>query len=116
MNATHCPKCQSENIYQDGAFWVCPKCSNEWSESTESPSAAVATSTGVKDAFGNPLAAGDTVTLIKELRIKGSSSAIKIGTKVKNIKLDDAGDGHDISGKVDGYGSMYLKSEFVKKS
>jgi protein PhnA len=112
-----CPKCNSENIYVDGNMWVCPECSHEWSafatpESTNSePQPHV-----VKDAHGNILQDGDSVTVIKDLKIKGSSSVVKVGTKVKNIRLGDAGDGHDISCKIDGFGAMNLKSEFVKKA
>lgn len=112
-----CPQCHSENVYQDGNLWLCPECGHEWVQSAkaqteEAPSDAHV----IKDAFGNILNDGDTVTLIKELRIKGSNSAIKVGTKVKNIRLMDAGDGHDISCKIDGFGAMNLKSEFVKKA
>lgn len=114
---SNCPKCASENIYQDGVLWVCPECSNEWTASSlleEQKSSA--TNEGIKDAFGNILNNGDSVTVIKELRIKGSSSVVKVGTKVKNIRLMDADDGHDIACKIDGMGSINLKSEFVKKS
>ncbi len=113
---TTCPKCQSENIYQDGNLWVCPECSHEWSAlaykavETEKPA-----DTAIRDANGNALQDGDTVTVIKDLKIKGSSSVVKVGTKVKNIKLTEGADGHDISCKIDGFGAMNLKSEFVKK-
>lgn len=114
---THCPKCQSENIYEDGNLWICPECSHEWNaqdaaavETEEIPGVQV-----IKDANGNILQDGDTVTVIKDLKIKGSSSVVKVGTKVKNIRLTDAGDGHDISCKIDGFGAMNLKSEYVKK-
>lgn len=115
---TQCPKCQSENIYQDGNLWICPECSNEWSALTEKPSTidTPIEAPGIRDAFGNPLADGDSVTVIKELKIKGSSSVVKVGTKVKNIRLSDGQDGHDISCKIDGFGAMNLKSEFVKKA
>lgn len=119
MNAeSNCPKCHSENIYQDGNLWVCPECSHEWSPSevVSAGSEQNSDENVVKDAFGNILQDGDSVTVIKELRIKGSSSAVKVGTKVKNIRLSDAGDGHDISCKIDGFGAMNLKSEFVKKA
>lgn len=113
---TQCPKCSSENIYQDGNLWVCPECAHEWSAfagaTTESSEIA---DTSIKDAHGNILADGDTVTVIKDLKIKGSSSVVKGGTKVKNIRLTDGDDGHNISCKIDGFGSMNLKSEFVKK-
>ncbi|NUN04178.1 MAG: alkylphosphonate utilization protein [Bdellovibrio sp.] len=114
---THCPKCQSENIYEDGNLWVCPECSHEWNAQDAAP-AETEDAPGVqviKDANGNVLQDGDTVTVIKDLKIKGSSSVVKVGTKVKNIRLTDAGDGHDISCKIDGFGAMNLKSEYVKK-
>lgn len=117
-NATNCPKCSSENIYQDGNLWVCPECSHEWT-----PSASVAVDaapetqdTAIRDSNGVILANGDSVTVIKELRIKGSSSAVKVGTKVRNIRLVDGGDGHDIACKIEGIGSINLKSEFVRKA
>jgi protein PhnA len=112
-----CPKCGSENIYEDGNLWVCPECANEWSAHT--PTEAVADDNGprvFKDANGNILQDGDTVVVVKDLKIKGSSSVVKVGTKVKNIRLQDGGDGHDISCKIDGFGAMNLKSEFVKKA
>lgn len=116
-SGTNCPKCNSENIYADGNLWICPECSHEWSqfaakESTEAESQDHI----IKDAHGNVLNDGDSVTVIKELRVKGSSSAVKVGTKVKNIRLTDGGDGHNISCKIDGFGAMNLKSEFVKKA
>ena len=116
-NPTHCPKCKSENIYEDGNLWICPECSHEWTPSIAIAEEAVETQDNViKDAFGNVLNDGDSVTVIKELRVKGSSSVVKVGTKVKNIRLGDGGDGHDISCKIDGFGAMNLKSEFVKKA
>lgn len=114
-----CQKCNSENIYQDGALWICPECGHEWIPSEAQSNLldeSAADSNVIKDAFGNILNDGDSVTVIKELRVKGSSSVVKVGTKVKNIRLADAGDGHDISCKIDGFGSMNLKSEFVKKA
>ena len=112
-----CPKCQSINVYQDGNLWICPECSHEWTPSTAASTVSdEATSHVFKDAFGNPLADGDSVTVIKELRIKGSSSVVKVGTKVKNIRLSEGADGHDISCKIEGFGAMNLKSEFVKKA
>lgn len=113
---TNCPKCQSENIYQDGNLWICPECSHEWSALASSETAEEKpVDTAIRDANGNILQDGDTVTVIKDLKIKGSSSVVKVGTKVKNIKLSDAGDGHDISCKIDGFGAMNLKSSVVKK-
>lgn len=112
-----CPKCQSEHTYADGNLWVCPSCGHEWSQFTQadSPVEMSAAESGVRDANGNLLQDGDTVTVIKDLKIKGSSSVVKVGTKVKNIRLTDAGDGHDIACKIDGFGAMNLKSEFVRK-
>ncbi len=111
-----CPKCQSENIYQDGNLWVCPECSHEWSALAAITAETEKTvDTTIRDANGNALQDGDTVTVIKDLKIKGSSSVVKVGTKVKNIKLTEGADGHDISCKIDGFGAMNLKSEFVKK-
>ena len=105
-----CPQCSSEFTYEDGDNYVCPECAHEW------PKVAVAAAEVVKvirDAVGNVLQDGDTVTVVKDLKVKGSSSVVKVGTKVKNIRLVD-GD-HDIDCKIDGFGSMGLKSEFVKK-
>ena len=113
---TNCPKCNSENIYSDGNLWICPECSHEWSAlAATSAEVEVVVDTAIRDAFGTILADGDTVTVIKDLKIKGSSSSVKVGTKVKNIRLGDGGDGHDIQCKIDGFGAMNLKSEFVKK-
>lgn len=116
QNPTHCPKCNSENIYEDGTLWVCPECSHEWSAlAAAETKAEVAPDNLIRDAHGNVLNDGDTITVIKDLKIKGSSSVVKVGTKAKNIRLTNAGDGHDISCKIDGFGVMNLKSEFVKK-
>ena len=105
-----CPKCSSEFTYEDGNMYVCPECAHEWSkEAAENTNDRHV----VHDAHGNVLQNGDTVTVIKDLKIKGSSSVVKVGTKVKNIRLVD-GD-HDIDCKIDGIGAMQLKSEFVKK-
>lgn len=118
MSVESCPKCQSEDIYQDSNLWICPMCSHEWVEqdSTNEPLVNEQTEDGVRDANGNMLATGDSVIVIKDLKIKGSSGVVKGGTKVKNIRLTDAGDGHDISCKIDGFGSINLKSEYVKKA
>ena len=106
-----CPKCNSEYTYEDGSLLVCPECAHEWSLEVESDNAP---GTGiVKDSNGNILNDGDSITIIKDLKVKGSSSVLKIGTKVKNIRLID-GD-HNIDCKIDGFGAMKLKSEFVKK-
>ena len=111
MSLPNCPKCNSEYVYEDGILLVCPECAYEWSlESAEDSTENVKV---VKDANGNILNDGDSITVIKDLKVKGSSSVVKIGTKVKNIRLVD-GD-HDIDCKIDGFGAMKLKSEFVKK-
>lgn len=107
----NCPKCHSEYTYEDGNHLVCPECGNEWTLESENENREEKKI--VKDANGNVLNDGDTVTVIKDLKVKGSSSVVKIGTKVKNIRLVD-GD-HDIDCKIDGFGAMQLKSEFVKK-
>ena len=107
-----CPKCQSAYTYEDGAMLVCPECGHEWSAAGAEPLAADEVRV-VRDAVGNVLEDGDTVTVINDLKITGSSSVVKVGTKVKNIRLAD-GD-HDIDCKIDGIGAMGLKSEFVKK-
>ena len=108
----NCPKCNSEHAYEDGALWVCPECGHEWSKAAATESAE--SGLIVKDAHGNLLADGDTVTVIKDLKVKGSSSVVKVGTKVKNIRLVE-GD-HNIDCRIDGIGAMQLKSEFVKKA
>jgi protein PhnA len=105
-----CPKCQSEYTYEDGNLLICPECAHEWS-ATDAGAADAAKV--FKDANGNILQDGDTVTVIKDLKVKGTSSSVKVGTKVKNIRLVD-GD-HDIDCKIEGFGAMKLKSEFVKK-
>jgi protein PhnA len=104
--------------YAEGNLWVCPQCAHEWSQyaSAETAESEAAVDTQIRDANGNVLQDGDSVIVVKELRVKGSSSAVKIGTKVRNIRLSDAGDGHNISCKIDGFGAMNLKSEFVKKA
>ncbi|MEC5423893.1 zinc ribbon domain-containing protein YjdM [Virgibacillus sp. C22-A2] len=107
----NCPKCNSEYTYEDGVLFVCPECGHEWA--LDSKEEAVEDQRSIKDANGNILTDGDSVTVIKDLKVKGSSSSVKAGTKVKNIRLVD-GD-HDIDCKIDGFGSMKLKSEFVKK-
>ncbi|PAE19553.1 alkylphosphonate utilization protein [Bacillus sp. 7504-2] len=104
----NCPNCSSEYTYEDGALLVCPECTHEWTLTSEVEEEKI-----YKDANGNVLRDGDTVTVIKDLKVKGSSSVLKQGTKVKNIRLVD-GD-HDIDCKIDGFGAMKLKTEFVKK-
>ncbi len=108
----NCPSCGSEFTYEDGLMFVCPECAHEWPKDA---SASLDDSADViRDANGNPLQDGDTVTVIKDLKVKGSSSVVKVGTRVKNIRL--VGGDHDIDCKIDGFGPMKLKSEFVKKA
>nr|WP_155551679.1 zinc ribbon domain-containing protein YjdM [Stutzerimonas degradans] len=107
-----CPKCNSEYTYEDGQMLVCPECAHEWS-ATERAADSGDGDKVIKDSVGNTLQDGDTVTVIKDLKVKGSSLVVKVGTKVKNIRLCD-GD-HDIDCKIDGIGAMKLKSEFVRK-
>ncbi|MCE2574614.1 zinc ribbon domain-containing protein YjdM [Komagataeibacter sp. FNDCR2] len=117
MNADlKCPACGCAHVYPDGgSLWICPECGHEWNPQ-DSTTATPGDDTVVRDANGNVLADGDTVTVIKDLKIKGSSLVVKSGTKVKNIRLTDGGDGHDIACKISGIGAMNLKSEFVRKS
>ncbi|MBW7473135.1 alkylphosphonate utilization protein [Paenibacillus oenotherae] len=110
-NLPNCPQCKSEYTYEDGSLFVCPECAHEWAlgeDAGDRDDKKI-----VKDANGNILNDGDSVSVIKDLKVKGSSSVIKIGTKVKNIRLID--EDHDIDCKIDGFGAMKLKSEFVKK-
>ncbi|MBW9171437.1 zinc ribbon domain-containing protein YjdM [Clostridium estertheticum] len=107
----NCPKCNSEYTYEDRNLFVCPECANEWTLESETENSEEKKI--VKDANGNVLNNGDSVTLIKDLKVKGSPTSLKKGTKVKNIRLVD-GD-HNIDCKIDGFGAMELKSEFVKK-
>lgn len=107
-----CPVCAMENTYQDGDHYICPDCAHEWptaaqAEEGEGPANVI------KDAHGTPLADGDSVILIKDLKVKGSSITLKKGTKVKHIRL--VGGDHDVDCKIDGM-SMSLKSEFLKKA
>jgi protein PhnA len=107
----NCPECNSSYTYEDSSMYICPECSHEW---TDAVSDAVSDDPVFKDANGNVLTDGDTVTVIKDLKVKGSSLVVKVGTKVKNIRLVE-GD-HNIDCKIDGIGAMKLKSEFVKKA
>jgi protein PhnA len=109
-----CPECKSEHAYQDRGLWVCPECGHEWSAEAGA-AAETSQDAGVRDANGNLLSDGDNVIVIKDLKVKGSSSVVKGGTKVRNIRLTEASDGHNIACKIDGIGAMNLKSEFVKK-
>jgi len=106
-----CPSCGSVYTYEMGALLVCPECANEWTPESE----AVVEEKVIKDAVGNVLHDGDVVTIIKDLKVKGFSNSIKVGTKVRNIRLVNGPDGHDIDAKVDGFGAMNLKSSVVKK-
>lgn len=106
-----CPKCKSAFTYEDGGMLICPECAHEWSANAAE---TVEETKVVKDAYGNVLNDGDSVTVIKDLKVKGASSSVKVGTKVRNIRLVD-GD-HNIDCKIEGFGQMSLKSEFVKKA
>ena len=113
-----CPACNSPYAYEMGDLLVCPECAHEWN-----PADVVAEENfgleevgEVKDSAGNVLQDGDSVTIVKDLKVKGSSTSIKVGTKVRNIRLVNGPDGHDIDAKVDGFGSMLLKSSIVKKA
>ncbi|PSL40100.1 phosphonoacetate hydrolase [Planomicrobium soli] len=106
----NCPQCNSAYTYEDGNLWICPECGHEWALSEDGEEEEMV----VEDANGNFLSNGDSVTIAKDLKVKGTSSVLKIGTKVKNILLVE-GD-HNIDCKIDGFGPMKLKSEFVKKA
>ncbi|MCK6600219.1 MAG: alkylphosphonate utilization protein [Bacteroidetes bacterium] len=107
-----CPVCRSENTYDDGMMLICPDCGHEWKETPGAKQPAE--ESGIRDAFGTLLQTGDSVTVIKDLKVKGSSSVLKVGTRVKNIRITE-GD-HPIDCKIDGFGAMQLKAEVVKKS
>jgi protein PhnA len=111
-----CPQCSSEYTYEDGEMYVCPECAHEWPRHEAEVGGGTDSAVGervYKDANGNVLNDGDSVTVIKDLKVKGSSLVVKVGTKVKNIRLVD--EDHDIDCRIDGVGAMKLKSEFVKK-
>jgi len=116
-----CPNCSSDLAYEMGALLVCPMCGHEWSASEADAAADAEADAGlskdavVKDAFGTPLADGDTVSIIKDLKVKGFPQSIKVGMKVRGIRLVDGFDGHNIDCKVDGFGQMQLKASVVKK-
>ncbi len=112
MQLPACPKCNCEYTYEDGEMLICPECAHEWSQNSAS---TAENTTLVKDAHGTVLADGDSVVVIKDLKLKGSSAVIKGGTKVKNIRLNFESD-HNLDCKVEGIGAMGLKSEFVKKA
>ena len=112
MTLPACPKCNEDYTYADGDLLICPMCAHEWKEGELTDDVPV-----IKDAVGNVLADGDSVTVIKDLKVKGASTPIKVGTKVKSIRLIyDAPDDHDIDCKIDGFGAMKLKSSVVKKA
>ena len=108
-----CPQCGSGFSYSDGTALNCPECGHAWmpGEQATDPDALL-----VRDAVGNLLADGDTVTVVKDLKVKGASNALKVGTRVKGIRLVDGPDGHNIDCRIDGFGAMRLKSEYVKKA
>ena len=116
MSLPPCPKCKSTLTYEDGPLLVCPECAHEWSATAAAETSAPAEDEGlvVKDAYGTRLSDGDSVTIVKDLKVKGATSSLKVGTRVKNIKLVE-GD-HNIDCRIDGFGAMQLKSEFVKKA
>lgn len=116
MNETlpPCPECSSEYTYEMGALLVCPECAHEWS-AAPAEDAGQTQEQLIKDSVGNILADGDTVTVVKDLKVKGSPTSIKVGTKVRNIRLINGVGDHDIDCKVDGFGPMQLKSSVVKK-
>ncbi|GEK33783.1 zinc ribbon domain-containing protein YjdM [Kurthia sibirica] len=107
----NCPQCQSAYTYEDGAVFVCPECGNEWTAHEEKEAAEASI---IRDSVGNPLAEGDTIIVAKDLNLKGAQSNLKVGTKVKNIRFVDVA-GHDIEGKTDSHGVIYIKSIYVKK-
>jgi len=110
----NCPKCESTYTYEDGTLYICPECAHEWSKDVEVDSEEGGLV--VKDANGNTLEEGDSVTVIKDLKVKGSSDGIKVGTKIKSIRLVESNDGHNIDCKVAGVGAIKLKQIFVKKA
>ena len=110
-NIPQCPSCNSKYSYEDGEMYVCPECAHEWPKATAE---RVKAGCVVRDAIGNVLIDGDSVTVIKDLKIKGSSSVVKVGTKIRNIRIVSGN--HNIDCKIDGIGAMQLKSEFVKKA
>ncbi|CAB4931509.1 unannotated protein [freshwater metagenome] len=111
-DAVVCPECASEHHYELGGMLVCSMCAHEWSPGGDAQADAAPV---IRDAVGNVLADGDTVTVIKDLKVKGGSGPIKVGTKVRNIRLVQGVGDHDIDCKVDGFGPMQLKSSVVKK-
>jgi len=113
--APACPQCGLENTYTEGAQFICPDCAFEWPVASVPADDEGASGSVVKDANGNPLADGDSVILVKDLKVKGSSTVLKKGSKIKGIRLVDGHDGHNVDGKTE-LGPMLLKSEFLKKA
>ncbi len=109
----NCPKCNSEYTYEDGALLICPECAHEWSANTSNEEEEEFT---VKDSNGAILRSGDDVTVIKDLKVKGSSSVVKVGTKIKNIRLVESADDHNIDCKISGVGAIKITPKYVKKS
>ena len=111
-NIPNCPKCNSAYTYHDGSAFICPECGNEWTafEQQQEEEAAL-----IRDSVGNILNPGDSVTIIKDLKTKGAPSDLKAGTKVKNIKFCGDIDGHNLEAKIEGFGTLYIRSEYVKK-
>ena len=117
MSLPNCPKCAADYTYEDGALLVCPMCAHEWTSAESDAVQSDEQGAVIRDAVGNELQDGDAVTAIKDLKVKGSSTVIKVGTKAKSIRLlPDATDGHDIDCRLDGYGAMKLKSSVVIKA
>lgn len=114
-NLPPCPECAGTYTYEMGTLFVCPECGHEWSATTEAADGGSGEKV-IKDSVGNVLADGDTVTVVKTLKVKGSPTGIKAGTKVRNIRLVDGVDGHDIDCRIDGFGPMQLKAGVVKKA
>jgi len=112
-NLPNCPECHSEYTYKDGHMFICPECFHEWSDIEAAEVTVAEEESMIRDAYGNALLDGDDVTIIKDLNVNGSSSVLKRGTTVKSIRLVDSD--HNIDCKIDGFGAMHLKSEFVKK-
>lgn len=112
-----CPECAEEYTYESGALLVCPMCGHEWSQAVVDDAEATLSFAVIRDAVGNVLTDGDTVTVVKDLKVKGAGGTIKVGTKVTDIRLlEDGVDGHDIDARVPGFGHMQLKSSVVKKA
>lgn len=110
----NCIKCGSKYTYQNGSLYTCPECAHEWSATVEEEQEGMLPV--IKDAHGNVLQDGDSVTIIKDIKVKGASSTLKVGIKVKNIRLVNEVNGHNIEAKIPGFGVMMLKSEIVKRS